>query len=41
MAGATRWVLEAGASPAMMRNLRQHLVVLCQSYMAAQHVAHR
>jgi len=37
MAGATRYVLEAGAAPAMIRNLRQHLVVLCQSYMAAQH----
>jgi AcrR family transcriptional regulator len=33
MAGATRYVLEAGASPAMVRGLRQHLVVLCQSYM--------
>jgi AcrR family transcriptional regulator len=37
MAGATRYVLEAGASPAMVRGLRQHLVVLCQSYMRAQH----
>lgn len=37
MAGATRHVLEAGASPAMIRNLRHHLVVLCQSYMRAQH----
>jgi AcrR family transcriptional regulator len=36
MAGATRYVLEAGAAPAMIRNLRQHLPVLCQSYMAAQ-----
>ena len=36
MAGATRYVLEAGASPAMTRGLRQHLVVLCQSYMGAQ-----
>jgi AcrR family transcriptional regulator len=36
MAGATRYVLEAGASPAMMRGLRHHLVVLCQSYMRAQ-----
>jgi AcrR family transcriptional regulator len=36
MAGATRHVLEAGASPAMIRGLRQHLVVLCQSYMRAQ-----
>jgi AcrR family transcriptional regulator len=35
MAGATRYVLEAGASPAMIRSLRQHLVVLCQSYMGS------
>jgi AcrR family transcriptional regulator len=35
MAGTTRFVLEAGASPAMVRNLREHLVLLCQSYMAA------
>jgi AcrR family transcriptional regulator len=35
MAGATRSVLEAGASPAMVRKLRDHLVLLCQSYMAA------
>jgi AcrR family transcriptional regulator len=36
MAGATRYVIEAGASPAMIRSLRAHLMVLCQSYMAAQ-----
>ncbi len=36
MAGALRYVLEAGASPAMTRGLRQHLVVLCQSYMGTQ-----
>jgi hypothetical protein len=36
MAGATRHVLESGASPAMTRGLRQHLVVMCQSYMTAQ-----
>jgi AcrR family transcriptional regulator len=36
LAGATRYVLEAGATPAMMRNLRHHLVVLCQSYLSAQ-----
>jgi len=36
MAGATRYVLESGASPTMNRNLRRHLVVLCQSYMTAQ-----
>jgi hypothetical protein len=41
MAGATRYVLEAGASPAMIRGLRQHLVVLCQSYMRARHVPRR
>ena len=35
MAGATRAVLEAGASPAMVRKLRVHLVMLCQSYMEA------
>ena len=35
MAGATRSVLEAGAPPAMVRNLRDHLVLLCQSYVAA------
>jgi AcrR family transcriptional regulator len=37
MAGATRYVFEAGASPAMIRGLREHLVVLCQSYMRARH----
>lgn len=41
MAGTTRYVLEAGASPAMIRALRQHLVVLCQSYMRAQHAERR
>jgi AcrR family transcriptional regulator len=35
MAGATRSVLEAGASPAMVRKVRHHLVLLCQSYMMA------
>jgi AcrR family transcriptional regulator len=35
MAGTTRSVLEAGASPAMVRNLRDHLVLLCQSYILA------
>lgn len=35
MAGTTRSVLEAGASPAMVRNLRDHLVKLCQSYILA------
>jgi AcrR family transcriptional regulator len=36
MAGTTRHVLESGASPAMIRALRQQLVLLCQSYMKAQ-----
>jgi AcrR family transcriptional regulator len=35
MAGATRHVLESGASPAATRGLRQHLVMMCQSYMSA------
>jgi AcrR family transcriptional regulator len=35
MAGTTRMVLEAGASPALVRKLRIDLVLLCQSYMAA------
>jgi len=35
MTGATRSVLEAGAAPAMLRKLREHLVLLCQSYAAA------
>jgi AcrR family transcriptional regulator len=35
MAGATRSVLEGGASPAMVRKLRCHLVLLCQSYTLA------
>jgi len=35
ISGAMRSALEAGASPAMMRKLREHLVLLCQSYMAA------
>ncbi len=33
MAGTTRAVLEAGATPAMVRRLREHLVLLCQSYL--------
>jgi hypothetical protein len=33
MSGAVRSVLEAGGSAAMMRKLREHLVLLCQSYM--------
>jgi AcrR family transcriptional regulator len=35
MAGATRAVLEAGVSPAAVGKLRNHLVLLCQSYMLA------
>lgn len=35
MAGATRSVLEAGASLAIVKNLRHHLVMLCQSYLVA------
>ena len=38
--GATRHVLESGVSPMMIRNLRRHLVVLCQSYMTV-HLANR
>jgi AcrR family transcriptional regulator len=34
MSGAMRSALEAGASPATFRKLREHLVLLCQSYMA-------
>lgn len=34
MAGTTKSVLEAGASTAMVKNLRHHLVLLCQSYAA-------
>ena len=35
MSGAMRSALEAGASPAMFGKVRAHLVLLCQSYMAA------
>lgn len=35
MSGAMRSALEAGASPAMFRKMREHLVLLCQSYIAA------
>ncbi|HYL13923.1 MAG TPA: hypothetical protein VEV41_12855 [Terriglobales bacterium] len=35
MPGAMRSVLEAGGSAAKMRKLREHLVILCQSYMTA------
>jgi AcrR family transcriptional regulator len=40
MAGATRSVLEAGASPGVVRKLRHHLVLLCQSYMVAASATH-
>jgi hypothetical protein len=40
MGGAMRSVLEAGATPALVRKLREQLVLLCQSYMsAATHAA--
>ena len=35
MSGTTRSVLEAGATPASVCNLRQHLTLLCHSYMLA------
>ena len=35
IAGATRAVLEAGASPKMVRHLRQHLTLLCTAYVAS------
>ncbi|MGA7808914.1 TetR/AcrR family transcriptional regulator [Bradyrhizobium sp.] len=35
MAGVMRSVLEGGASKAMVEKLRHHLVLLCQSYLAA------
>jgi len=35
MSGAMRSTLEAGASKATFRKLREHLVLLCQSYMSA------
>jgi len=35
MSGAMRSAFEAGTSPAMFRKMRDHLVLLCQSYMAA------
>jgi AcrR family transcriptional regulator len=35
MYGATRVVLEAGTSPAMVRKLREHLVLLCEGYVNA------
>jgi AcrR family transcriptional regulator len=35
MSGVMRSMLEAGPSPTMVRNVREQLVLLCQSYMAA------
>jgi hypothetical protein len=35
MSGAMRSALEAEASPARFRKVREHLVLLCQSYIAA------
>ena len=35
MSGAMRSALERGASPATFRKMREHLVLLCQSYMTA------
>jgi hypothetical protein len=35
MSGAMRSALEAGASSAMFRKVGEHVVLLCQSYMAA------
>jgi AcrR family transcriptional regulator len=35
MSGAMRFALEAGGSPALLRKLREHLALLCQSYMTA------
>ena len=35
MSGAMRSVLEVGRSATMMRKVREHLVLLCQSYMTA------
>ena len=38
MAGTTRNVLEAGATPALVKGLRKHLVLLCQSYLQSCNV---
>jgi hypothetical protein len=35
MSGVMRSLLEARPSPTMVRNVREQLVLLCQSYMAA------
>ena len=39
MSGAMRSALEAGTSLAMFRKVREHLVLLCRSYVAAA-IAH-
>ena len=36
MSGAMQSALQAGASPAMFRKVREHLVLLCQSYVTAR-----
>ena len=35
MAGVMRAAMETGLSPAIVRKMKEHLVLLCQSYMAA------
>jgi AcrR family transcriptional regulator len=35
ISGVMRSALESGTSPAAVRNLKEHLVLLCQSYLAA------
>lgn len=40
MAGTTKSVLEAGASAALIRRLREHLVLMCQAYVAAARRQH-
>ena len=35
ISGVMRAALESGGSPATLRKLKEHLVLLCQSYMAA------
>jgi hypothetical protein len=35
MAGAMKSVLEMGPTPPLVRKLREQLVLLCQSYLAA------
>lgn len=35
MAGTTRAILEAGATRTMVKNLRRHLILLCEAYLTA------